>query len=309
MARVLVTGSLGTLGRPLVAALRAAGHEVWGLDQVHHRDERHLRADVACYRQLEAALAERRFDYVYHLAAEFGRHNGEHYYEQLWQTNVIGTRHLLELQVRHRFRLVFASSSEIYGEADDDLLNEDLPLRRPTWPTNDYALTKWVNELQIVHFERRHGIEAVRLRLFNAYGPGEEYHPYRSVVCQFVYRALHGLPVTVYRGYHRAFMYIDDLIPTLVRVIDRFRPGEVYNVGGGDYRSVEELWALVQAHTGADPRLVRYEPEEAHNRRSKRPDIAKARRDLGHDPRVTLEEGVPRTVAWMRRRYGVRELG
>jgi dTDP-glucose 4,6-dehydratase len=304
MAKVLVTGSLGTIGRPLVQELEKRGHEVWGLDAVHDHRPRYVRADLREFRQLEALFAQR-FDYVYHLAAEFGRHNGEGFYENLWLTNVVGTRNVLEWQRRAGFRLIFTSSSEIYGETEVAWLREDLPLQRPLFPHNDYALSKWVNEQQIIQFARRYGCESVRLRLFNAYGPGERYHAYRSVVCLFVYRALMGLPYEVYRGYHRTFTFVDDMIPTLANVADRFHAGEVYNIGGTDYRSVEELSDIVLAATGAGEQLVTYLARDEHNTVSKRPDISKAVRDLGHNPRVRLEQGVPRTVAWMREEYGL----
>lgn len=173
------------------------------------------------------------------------------------------------------------------------------------FPQNDYAISKWANELQIMHMERRYRLPVMRLRFFNAYGPEEYYHPYRSVVCLFCYRALHDLPYEVYRGYYRAFMYIGDFIPTLANCADRFRAGEVYNIGGEEYRSVEELSNIVLRHLGKDDRQVEYLPEERHNVVSKRPDITKAKRDLGHNPTTPLEIGVPKTIEWMRVVYGL----
>ncbi len=305
MAKILVTGSHGTLGRPLVAQLEANGHEVWQCDLQHHPEERFIRADVASYRQLERVF-EQDYDYVYHLAAEFGRINGEEYYDTLWQTNVIGTRNILEFQKKKGFKLIFASSSEIYGEAQEPILAEDLPAMKTIVQHNDYALTKWVNEVQVMNFEKRYGVPVMRLRFFNAYGPGEYYHNYRSVVCLFVYRALHNQPYQVFEGYHRVFMYIDDFIPTLARACDRFVPGEVVNIGGTEYRSVKELSDLVLEATGADPRIVQYLPEDKHNTVNKRPDISKARRLLGHNPTVPLEVGIPKTVEWMAGVYGAK---
>ena len=87
MAKILVTGSRGTLGRLLVKELRLRGHDVWQCDLQHCEQPQYLRADVANYRQLERVF-EQKYDYVYHLAAEFGRLNGEEYYDTLWQTNV-----------------------------------------------------------------------------------------------------------------------------------------------------------------------------------------------------------------------------
>jgi dTDP-glucose 4,6-dehydratase len=304
MARILVTGSNGTLGRPLVAELRRRGHTVWGCDLQHGFDEHTMRADVRQYRQLERVAEEAGpFDFVYHLAAEFGRLNGEEYYETLWATNVIGTRHVLELQRKYGFKLVFASSSEIYGDRHEEILTEDIPLQKSLIQHNDYATTKWVNEVQIMNFEKRYGSEIVRLRFFNAYGPGEYYHQYRSVVCLFAYRALHDLPYEVYKGYHRVFMYIDDFIPTLANACETFKPGEVYNVGGTEFVSVEHMSNLLLGYLGKPDDLVTYLPEDRHNVQNKKPDIAKAARDFGHDPKITLEEGIPKTVDWMRAVY------
>lgn len=305
MAKVLVTGSKGTLGKPLVAELKKRGHEVWEVDLQHGPGEKYFRADIGNYRQLERVF-EQDYDYVYHLAAEFGRINGEHYYDTLWETNVIGTRNILEWQLKKGFKLIFTSSSEIYGEAQEPLLTEDLPLQKTIIQHNDYALTKWANEVQVINFEKKYEVPIVRLRLFNAYGPGEYYHPYRSVVCLFIYRALHGLPYDVYEGYHRVFMYVDDLIPTIANVQDNFKAGEVYNIGGTEYRSVHELSDLVLKYTKGDPSLVRYLPEDKHNTVSKRPDIQKAIRDLNHNPQIILEEGIPKTVEWMKEVYGVK---
>ena len=294
--RILVTGSKGTLGTPLVIELTKRGHEVWGCDLQHQRDGNYIRADVANYRQLERVFEANQYDYVYHLAAEFGRINGEEYYDTLWKTNVIGTRNILEWQKEKGFRLIFASSSEIYGDIHNDILSEDLPINQSIIQHNDYAVTKWVNEIQIMNFEKRFENECMRLRFFNAYGPGEYYHHYRSVVCLFCYRALFGIPWQVYEGYHRVFMYIDDFIPSLANACESFIPAEVYNIGGQEFRSVKELSDLILNYTGADPKLVNYLAEDKHNVLNKRPNIEKAKNQFGHDPKVRLEVGVPRTI-------------
>lgn len=306
--KILVTGALGTLGRPLVAELRRRGYTVHGCDLRHDSDERNIRCDVSDYRQM-ARVLEGEYDVVYHLAAEFGRWNGEHFYEQAWRSNVIGTRNILELQRAHGFRLVFTSSSEVYGDAGGDVLDEGVMEREAVTQQNDYAISKWVNEVQCRNFMDRYGSDIVRVRLFNAYGPGEHYHAYRSVVCLFAYRALHGIPFDVYRDYHRVFMYIDDLIPTFANVHERGVTGEVYNIGGVEYRSVEELAALVLRETGAPESLIQWQSTDAHNRKNKRPDVSKAAAALGHNPTVTLEEGIPRTVAWLRGVYGISNPG
>ncbi|GAG24827.1 unnamed protein product, partial [marine sediment metagenome] len=154
--KILVTGSRGTLGTSLVQELTKRGYEVWGCDLQHQRDDNYIRADVSNYRQMERVFVSGgRFEYVYHLAAEFGRINGEEYYDTLWQTNVIGTRNILELQRIFGFKLIFASSSEIYGDIHANILHEDIPINQSIIQNNDYATTKWVNEIQIMNFEKR----------------------------------------------------------------------------------------------------------------------------------------------------------
>lgn len=100
------------------------------------------------------------------------------------------------------------------------------------------------------------------------------------------------------------FMYIDDFIPTLANVCEKFIPGEVYNIGGQEFRSVKELSDLILDYTGADSSLVSYLPEDKHNVLNKKPDITRAKKQFGHDPNITLEEGVPRTIEWMKEVYG-----
>ena len=96
--RILVTGGLGAVGSVLVRELRARGNDVWLCDLSHHHDAQYVRCDVGEFRQVERLLAQHDFDTVYHLAAEFGRNNGEDYYEKVWQTNAVGTKNILRMQ-------------------------------------------------------------------------------------------------------------------------------------------------------------------------------------------------------------------
>jgi len=304
MSKILVTGSEGTIGRPLVRALKKRKHEVWRCDLAHSCNDNYIRADVSKYRQLEHVFLNNEFDYVYHLAAEFGRINGEEYYENLWTTNVIGTRNILEWQRKKGFKLIFTSSSEIYGGGHEGVLDEDLPLYKPLFQLNDYATTKWVNELQIMNFENKYGNKCVRLRLFNTYGPGEFYHNYRSVICLFCYAALFDVPYNVNRKGRRVFMYIDDLIPALATVCKEFNAGEVYNIGGQQYRSVEEANEIVlNCLKKSSVNLVEYVDDDKFNVVNKRANIEKARRAFGYDPKTSLEVGIPKTIDWMREVY------
>ena len=155
------------------------------------------------------------------------------------------------------------------------------------------------------NFADRHGNKTMTLRFFNAFGPGERYHDYRSVVCLFAYRLLTGKPITVYENYHRVFMYAGDFIPTLANAVDNFVPGETVNVGGDEYVSVEDMANMLLEATGAHPSLVNRLPLDKHNVTSKKPDISKAKALLHHNPRTRLTQGLPLTVEWMRKHYEI----
>ena len=302
--RILVTGGLGAIGPCLTGELRRRGHDVWLCDLPHHHDPQYLRCDVAEYRQLERVFDRGPFDYVYHLAAEFGRWNGEDFYETLWRSNVIGTKNLIRLQEKHCFRQIFFSTSEVYGDWAG-VMREDVMELHEIRQLNDYAMTKWVGEMQVLNSAAMAGTESVRVRLFNVYGPGERYSAYRSVNCLFCYRALHNLPYTVYLNHHRSSTYVTDAVSTLANIVDNFIPGEVYNIGSTEYHDIKTVSELALKYAGKDERLVAYQPSEPFTTRDKKIDVAKAERDLRHSPRVALADGLARTVEWMRQYYQV----
>lgn len=326
--RILITGAQGTLGRILTNELAGRGHEVFGCDLSHSEGPQQIRADIRDARQLERAFTRfGKIDLVYNLAAEFGRHNGQEYYEQLWSTNLIGNRNVIEACLKHGVRMVLASSSEAYGDEYDfgslkridtrSLKETDLDFAAP-FHHNEYAMSKWAQERQVFIAAQNDGLSAVVLRFFNAYGPGEYYTPYRSVVCLFCYRLLFGLPITLYKDYHRVFMWVGDWAVTAANAAERFdelprakgmsgsRPGSVpvYNIGGTEYRSVESMAEVILKNLpkARTPQLNFVEKETA-NVTNKLPDVTLAKRDLGHDPQVTLEQGIPETLDWMRSVY------
>src|SRR5260370_730901 len=246
--KILVTGGLGAVGAPLAARLREARHEVWVLDRAHPHGDRgryYYRCDVGEHRQLERVFDEVKLDCVYHAAAEFGRINGEDFYENLWRTNAVGTKNLIRLQEKHGFRMAVFSSSEIYGDYPG-VMGEEVPDQPPIQQLNDYAVSKWVNELQVRNSTALHGTETVIVRLFNTYGPGEPYSEYRSVICKFIYCALHGLPYTVYLDHRRTSSYIDDTVRTLATICARFRAVPAVDGDERVAREIEERRAKIE---------------------------------------------------------------
>lgn len=302
MHKILVTGALGTIGRNLVRELRSRGNDVWLLDLRHYHDNQYIRCDVSSFNQLERVFLNQKYEYIYHLAAEFGRWNGEDFYDTLWKSNVVGTKNIIRWQEKLGFKVIFTSSSEVYGDYDG-VMSEDVMENTEIKQLNDYAMSKWVNELQFINSASMHGTETVRVRLFNTYGPGEFYSPYRSVNCVFSYRLLQGMPITVYRGHKRTSTYVSDTVNALANIVNNFKQGEVYNIGGGDYHDIETLAEYVLQSTGADRSLVTYKDSEPFTTKEKQIDNNKARRDLGFQVTVSLEDGVHRTIEWMRQVY------
>jgi dTDP-glucose 4,6-dehydratase len=315
IANILITGGLGTVGKGLAVEFRRRGHRVISCDLYHSVDEigfslhsdvsepNYARCDVGEFRQIERVFDQLGpFDFVFHCAAEFGRWNGEDFYETLWRSNTIGTKNMIRLQERFKFRMIFFSSSEVYGDWPE-LMVETVMDEYAIPQLNDYAMTKWVGEMQIRNSAHQFGTETVVVRLFNTYGPGEYYSPYRSVNCRFLYCALHGLPWVVYRGHYRTSTFLADTIRTLGNIIYNFKAGEVYNIGGDRYHSIEDLSEVVLSVTGADPNLVEHRESEILTTHMKKVDITKAVRDLNHKITFNWEKGMGLTADWMRDVY------
>ena len=307
--RILVTGGTGFIGTNLVNELKNRGHDVVSLDLLHNDKDDYIRADVRNYRQLERVFNNQEFDYVYHLAAEYGRWNGEEYYENLWQTNVIGTKHMIRLQEKLKFRMIFFSSAEVYGDymgimSEDVMENNSI---KDTYQMNDYAITKWAGELMCMNSATMFGTETVRVRPVNCYGPHEHYHPFKGFIPLFIYHALYNKPYTVYKGHKRIIDYVGDTARTFANIVDNFIPGEVYNVGSKQKweHDIEEYSNMVLDAVGIDDSLVTYKEAEAFTTKVKKMDFSKAIRDLKHDPKISPEEGIKKTVDWMKWYYRI----
>lgn len=310
MANILVTGGRGFIGTNLTNELRSRGHDVWTCDILQGEDPQHMKADAGVYQQMDVIFRKQKFEYVYHLAAEYGRWNGEDHYENLWKTNVIGTKNILRLQEQHKFRMIFFSSAEVYGDYDE-LMSEDVMERVPLKQMNDYAISKWAGELQCLNHAAMFGNEVVRVRPVGCYGPHEYYSPYRGVIPILVYSALTGKKFTVHKGHQRIFDYVEDTCRTFANISENFIPGEVYNVGGREdwVVNIEELAEIVLQATGASPELAEFKGEEGFTTRVKIVDFSKARRDLKHDPKIDIREGVRRYADWARKVYGIEKQG
>lgn len=302
--KILVTGGAGFIGTNLVNELKTRDHEVWISDLLNHDKENYIRCDVSKFRQLEKIFDSHKFDYVYNLAAEYGRWNGEDYYENLWSTNVIGTKNVIRMQEKYKFKLIDFSSSEVYGDYEG-VMSEDVMEKFEIKQMNDYAMTKWVNEMQVLNSAEMYGTETVRVRPINCYGPYEHYTPYRGFIPKFIYCTLFEKPYTVYTKHTRTVDYVEDTCRTFANIIANFIPGEVYNVGGIKDTSIKYISDLILNYLGKDDSLVTYKEFEPFTTKDKVIDNSKAIKDLDHKPVTTPEEGVVKTIEWFKKIYNI----
>ena len=306
--KILVTGGAGNIGTNLCNELRKRSYKVIACDLYNTERQDYIRSDVRSFRQIQHVFDTfGPFDFVYHLAAEYGRWNGEAYYENLWQTNNVGTKHMLRLQEKLGFKLIFFSSCEVYGDYDS-FMTEDVMVDNKisdTYQMNDYAITKWAGELMCINSTTMFGTEIVRVRPLNCYGPHEHFTPYRGFIPKFIYHALNNKPYTVYEGHKRIIDYVEDSCNTFANIIDNFIPGNVYNVGGRVEweKDIKEYSDIILNVTGKNDSLVEYKEAEAFTTKIKPVDFSKAINDLDHNPQVDPEEGISRTVNWMKDQY------
>ena len=323
--KILIAGSEGVLGSTLKSKLRSQRHDVYGCDVSHTADPKVMRADISEYRQVTRVFDDfGPFDLVYWFAAEFGRKNGDAYYEQLWETNCIGTQNAITACAKSDTPLVFSSSSEAYGLSEQynngEALREEMLDNFPPQFHNIYALSKYTNERQILTAARNSNLRAIILRFFNVYGPPERFTPYRSVVCQFAWKMLNNQRLTVNREGKRAHLWIGDWANTVSNIA---APGAlqtffanplrqwlgagrtpnvpVFNIGGTEYETIEGLYNrlhdLIPDYNGS---LVTFIDKEEANSATKEPDNTLATIFLGHNPVRPLREGLEETVNYLK---------
>ena len=314
--RVLITGGAGFIGSHLSDALLARGDEVTILDTASDLKVGHLRGHPRCRLVRESVLNRgileglvARSDLVYHLAAVVGV---EHYVGDPYQVltvNINGTQEVLSVAFRHSKKVVFSSTSEVYGRSTQVPFEEDGDrvlgsTRIDRWC---YATSKAAAE----HFCFAYaglGLPVVILRYFNVYGPRLDRMDKGRVITIFMGQLLKGKPLTVIGDGHqtRAFTYVDDAVRATVEAgLCREAVGQVINVGSDEEVSIGEL-AKVMVRIGGSPSAIEYVSQESVYGPSyediprRVPSTRRMRELLGLTAKVPLEEGLRRTIEWFR---------
>jgi nucleoside-diphosphate-sugar epimerase len=310
---VIVTGAAGFIGSRLSLRLLESGCRVTGIDCLTD-----FYAERIKRRNLAPLLAHRKFRWldgdlnelplrrllggaeaVYHLAAQAGvRDSWGDQFDVYIRQNIRATQRLLEaakgLPLR---RFVYASSSSVYGLTPDMPFKETSPLH----PLSPYGVSKLAAEdLTFLYFQN-YGVPTIALRFFTVYGPGQR----PDMAFHKFLKAIHeGAAITVYGDgkQTRDFTFIDDIVAANVAALDRGRPGQVYNVGGGHRERLDRLFKVLASVCGRTPRLRRVAPQKgdvAHTFA----DISKAERELGFAPRTGLADGLAAEWDYIRQLY------
>jgi nucleoside-diphosphate-sugar epimerase len=308
--KAVVTGAAGFIGSHLAESLLRDGHEVVGIDcftdyYAREAKEANLRTLLPApgFRLVEARLQDadlgpllRGAEHVYHLAAQAGvRASWGREFTHYTEHNVLATQRLLEAAVAAGGpRVVYASSSSVYGDAAELPLREDGPCR----PVSPYGVTKLAGEHLAVLYHRSYGLPTVSLRFFTVYGPRQRpdmaFH-------RFLRAAREDGEVVVFGdgGQTRDFTYVDDTVAAARAAALSGRPGSVYNVGGGERVALNDVLRLVETVTARTLRIRRQEAQKG-DMRDTFADTTAARRDLGFCSTVSLEEGLSREWQWVR---------
>lgn len=303
--RVLVTGGAGFLGSHLIDRLLERGDEVICVDNLFtgsKRNVEHLhdnprfefvRHDVTFPLYLEA-------DAIYNLACPASPIHYQHDPVQTTKTSVHGAINMLGLAKRLRCRIFQASTSEVYGDPSVHPQTEGYWGNvNPIGVRSCYDEGKRCAETLFFDYHRQHGLDVKVARIFNTYGP--RMHPNDGrVVSNFIVQALRGDPITIYgEGLQtRSFCYVDDLVEGFLRLMDTEAgfTGPV-NLGNPGEFTIRELAERVIDLTGS-PSKLEFMPLPADDPMQRKPDITLAHDKLGWQPKVALEEGLKRTIAY-----------
>ena len=302
--KVLITGIGGFIGSNLASAHLALGDQVIGIDNFSTGSRENLKA-LTGIELIEGDVSEtlhrapEDVDVAYHFASPASPEKYMALAMNTMEVNTGGTLSLLKYSQKTGARLVFASTSEIYGDPLVSPQTEDYWGNvNPIGPRSVYDEAKRFGETLVAHFQREHKINAGIVRIFNTYGPNMD--PYDGrVVSTFIRQALRNQPFTIFGDglQTRSFCYIDDLVRGIISMGAGNHPGPI-NLGNPRENTLLELAKLVTEIVGGSGE-IKFLDLPQDDPKTRNPDITRARTILDWDPSVSLEVGIKKTASWM----------
>lgn len=307
--KVLVTGAAGFIGSHLCERLLKEGYEVLGVDKFLDNYSRHFKLKNTAgllnrshftfleqdLLQLDLKKLFKDVVYVFHLAAQPGvRSSWGEEFIQYTQNNVMATQYVLEAAKETSVKkVVYASSSSVYGDTDD------LPMREEgiTRPVSPYGVSKLAAEHLCYLYWKAYGVPTVSLRFFTVYGPRQRPDMFFHIFMDRLWSD-EEIPLFDDGQQTRDFTYCDDIVDGLLRAALYPGTGEVFNLGGGSECSLLDAIRMIEAVSGRTAKLKKTERQKGDVRHtSARLDLAK--RKLGYNPNVTLQEGLAQEWRWI----------
>lgn len=303
--RILLTGGAGFLGSHLCERLLSEGHKVICMDNlitgrkenishlIGNDNFEFIKHDVSKY-----VLVKGKLDYVMHFASPASPVDYLKHPIKTLKVGSLGTHNSLGVAKAHGAKFLLASTSEVYG---DPLVNPQPETYwgnvNPIGPRGVYDEAKRFGEALTLAYHRSHGIDTKIVRIFNTYGERMRHQDGR-VVPTFIDQAIKGEPLTVYGdgSQTRSFCYVSDLVEGIYRLM-MSELNEPVNIGNPLELSVLEFAKKIKEITGLKNEII-FKPLPVNDPKVRRPDITKAKKELGWEPVVTLEEGLERTIAW-----------
>jgi UDP-glucuronate 4-epimerase len=310
---LLVTGGAGFIGSHLVERLLDRGHQVVVVDDFNNfydpavkrrnveafkKRAQVVEADICSTERLREVFKGNQFDAIFHLAARAGVRPSLAQPQLYTQVNIVGTQNLLELAREFGVKkFVFASSSSVYGVNQKVPFSEDDPIFKPISP---YAATKLAGEALCHVYHHLYGLDIVCLRFFTVYGPRQRPD---LAIHKFTRAIARGEPIEVYGDgtTARDYTYIDDILQGVLACLDRDFGFEVINLGESRTVKLSELIRLIEKAVGKSAN-IRQLPLQPGDVPITYADITKAKRLLGYQPQVAIEDGIARFVEWFRKR-------
>ena len=326
MKTILITGGAGFIGSYLCEKLVEEGNTVTCLDnlltasyknipQLPSQSNFHFLNQDIC--RLFKSRKFNKIDEIYHLASPADPYVNSpvsymaHPFETM-KVNTLGTWNMCELAIRHKAKLSFASTSEIYGDSQVTPQNENYRGNVSTiGPRSVYDEAKRFGETIVATFTREKGLDGRITRIFNTYGPRMSIDEGRAVV-NFIKQALRNEPMTIYGDgkQTRSFCYIGDQIDGQIAVMEKGKSGEVFNIGNDDERTILEFAQIIRELVSrkleikklanSKSKIVFSQPLPEDDPRQRKPDISKAQKILGWKPKTKLEYGLLKTINYFK---------
>lgn len=287
LKKALVIGSQGNIGKPLVNYLKMLNYDVLESDIKPGWRPHYVVADIRNSGDL-LPIFDWKPDVVFHLAAMVSRVTCEQASSLAVDINLAGTQNVLDLTKRIGAKLIYFSSSEVYGPSFEIMSENNKPN-----PNNRYGLTKFLSEALVEYEVNHYNLRAVTLRPFMMYDEEEDMGDHRSAMIRFASNLALCKPIDVHKGGARSWFHVSDAVRSIEAAV-HLDDYHIINIGNSDVRSTVELAHLICKELGAKKELINYVDLPEKLTPIKRPCLEKQTNLLGITPRVSLEDGIKR---------------